>query len=365
MSEKIFNTRIQLKHDTEINWAKALNFIPKAGEVIIYDADENYNYARLKIGDGITPINSLGFFTAGSESIITNKEIDQICFGTLESNSWEKIKELSESGIAKNIWSVGDCKSVHLQGTMGTLELDQTLYLYILGFDHNAENEGYGITFGGFKTAAGSDGIDICLVDSQYGDFSANGTKYFNMNHWGNYNYGGWARCDLRYDILGSTNVAPQGYGAKATKGQVGYDATETCATSPVANTLMSCLPADLRAVMKPITKYTDNVGGENSIEANITAMIDYLPLLAEFEVLGTCTKANSFEQNYQMQYEYFANGNSRVKYQHSMTNSSVLWWVRSPYYNYLSYYCGINSIGDGSGGPSDRSYGIAPILLV
>lgn len=66
MSEKIFNTRIQLKHDTEANWGKALNFIPKAGEIIIYDTDENYNYARLKIGDGVTAINSLSFSTAGA-----------------------------------------------------------------------------------------------------------------------------------------------------------------------------------------------------------------------------------------------------------------------------------------------------------
>lgn len=361
MSEKIFNTRIQQKHDTEVNWAKALNFIPKAGEIIIYDADENYNFVRLKIGDGITPINSLGFL----ESIITNKEIDQICFGTLESNSWEKIKELSESGIAKNIWSIGDCKSVHLQGTMGTLELDETLYLYILGFDHNAEAEGYGITFGGFKTAAGTDGIDICLVDGQYTNFSANGTKYFNINHWGSYNYGGWARCDLRYDILGSTDVAPQGYGAIASSGQVGYAPSSTCATSPIANTLMSCLPADLRAVMKPITKWTDNVGGTSNIETNISAMTDYLPLLAEFEVLGTRTKANNFEQNYQVQYEYYSAGNSKIKYRHSMTMHQSFWYTRSTYDNYPTYFCGINTNGDGSGAPGDRSYGIAPILLV
>lgn len=283
----------------------------------------------------------------------------------LNNNSWQKISEISKAGTARNYWSVGDCKAVHLQGTMGTLELDQTLYLFILGFDHNAETEGYGITFGGFKTAAGSDGINICLVDSQYGNFSNDGIKIFNINHWGSLNYGGWARCDLRYDILGSTDVAPQGYGARASSDQVGYAPSSTCATSPVANTLMSCLPADLRTVMKPITKYTDNVGGANSVETNISAMTDYLPLLAEFEILGTHTKANNFEQNYQIQYEYYSAGNSRVKYQHSMTNSYALWLVRSPYYNYQSYFCGINYNGDGGGGPVDRSYGIAPILLI
>ena len=33
----IINTRIQSKHDTTENWNKAHEFIPKAGEVIIYD----------------------------------------------------------------------------------------------------------------------------------------------------------------------------------------------------------------------------------------------------------------------------------------------------------------------------------------
>ena len=54
------NTRIQLKHDTETNWNKAVNFIPKAGEMIIYDADGT-NPVRIKIGDGITVANNLPF----------------------------------------------------------------------------------------------------------------------------------------------------------------------------------------------------------------------------------------------------------------------------------------------------------------
>ena len=54
------NTRIQLKHDTETNWNKAVNFIPKAGEMIIYDADGT-NSVRIKIGDGITVVNNLPF----------------------------------------------------------------------------------------------------------------------------------------------------------------------------------------------------------------------------------------------------------------------------------------------------------------
>ena len=59
--EKNMNARIQNKHDIEANWNKALNFIPKIGEIIVYDIDDNYNYSRFKIGDGIRTINDLEF----------------------------------------------------------------------------------------------------------------------------------------------------------------------------------------------------------------------------------------------------------------------------------------------------------------
>lgn len=62
MSEKTLNNiRIVHKHDTEENWLKATNFIPKQGELIIYDIDKNYNYERMKIGDGINLVNDLPF----------------------------------------------------------------------------------------------------------------------------------------------------------------------------------------------------------------------------------------------------------------------------------------------------------------
>ena len=305
-----------------------------------------------------------------SETInIVNEETYSIYLSidllTLNSNSWEKISEISQAGTAKNYWSVGDCKSITLSGTMGTLALDTTLWLYILGFDHNAEKEGYGITFGGFKTDSGSSGINVCLIDSKYSSSSTDGTKYFNMHHWDYANYGGWAGSDARYDILGSTDVAPQGYGAKATSGQVGYAPSSNCATSPVADTLMSCLPADLRAVMKPITKYTDNVGGRANTETNVSAMVDYLPLLAEFEIFGSRTYANSYEQNNQVQYEYYSAGNSKVKYRHSATSSTAYWWERSPTYHQANFFCVVGIDGNANTSYAYYPYGIAPALLV
>ena len=140
-------------------------------------------------------------------------------------------------------------------------------------------------------------------------------------------NSGGWKSCNMRYNILGSTNT------------QNG-DATSTTATSPKANTLMSCLPSDLRAVMRPMYIYTDNTGGGSDTASYVTGTLDYLPLLAEYEVHGTRTYANSAEQNNQTQYAYYKNGNSKVKFDHSSTSSAVDWWVRSPRYSNSFRFC-------------------------
>lgn len=58
---KTLKARIVQKHDTEANWKKAINFIPKQAEIIIYDKDEIYDYIRLKVGDGTTKVNDLPF----------------------------------------------------------------------------------------------------------------------------------------------------------------------------------------------------------------------------------------------------------------------------------------------------------------
>ena len=294
--------------------------------------------------------------------------VDDLTFSKAITDSWETISQISASGNAQQYYAVGDCKAIHIAGTVGTLEVDTTLYAVILGFDHNAELEGYGITFGLFE----SDelGVDVALCDANYGSPDTSGLKWFNMNHrqgsdsYG-HNFGGWKGCDMRYDILGSTDVPPSCYGAAATTANVGYDATSTCATNPVANTLMSCLPSDLRSVMKPMTKYTDNAGNASNTEANVTASVDYLPLLSEYEVQGARAYANQYEQTKQAQYAYYASGNGKIKYHHTATSSPVIWCVRSPHYNYSNFFCLVNNYGTVGSASSRYSRGIAPIFLV
>lgn len=75
---KKFDARIQLKHDTKENWDKAVNFIPKAGEIIVYEADTT-NPQRIKIGDGVTTVVNLSYY----DDFITSEEVDIICGGAI------------------------------------------------------------------------------------------------------------------------------------------------------------------------------------------------------------------------------------------------------------------------------------------
>jgi hypothetical protein len=282
----------------------------------------------------------------------------------LDNLTWQQIREISDAGMAKNYWSVGDCKAVHLSGTMGTVDLDETLYTYILGFDHNSELEGSGVHFGGFKTAADSTGVNVCLVDSMQNESPFNGIKYFNMNHFGHTsNHGGWQGTDMRYDILGSTDIAPSNYGTLSASGRTGYAPSSSCTTNPVSNTLMSCLPIELRTVIKPINKYTDNIGGGTSTEECISSMYDYLPLLSEYEIYGVIKGSNTYESNYQKQYEYYAAGNSKVKYGHSTVDTAVVWWTRSP--DCTTYYVRVSQDASSRVSYSSTSNGISPIFMV
>lgn len=275
----------------------------------------------------------------------------------LNENDWSVIRSVSDDNMGSNYWAVGDRKAVTVNGTVGTQSINGTYYAYIIGFNHNSSREGNGITFGTFKTAL-SGGTDICLVDSHYNSYSTGGQKWFNMNHSSNTNSGGWKGCDLRYDVLGSTNVN-------------NGDATATCATSPVSGTLMAALPSDLRAVMKPMNIYTDNTGGGSNNASYVTKSVDYLPLLAECEIFGDgygysgSGYANDAEKNYQQQYQYYKNGNSKVKYRHSSTSSTAAWWGRSPSCGSGDGFCGVTAGGGAGNGDARYSGGLAPAFRV
>ena len=249
----------------------------------------------------------------------------------LNNATWAQIKEVAEKSQGPNYWSVGDTKQITMNGKVsdGLTLSNYSTYVYIIGFDHNKDIEGAGIAFGGFKTAA-SDGTDVALCDSAYPKDKASG-QWFNMNNSAT-NTGGWASCRMRSTTL------------------------------PLVK---SALPSDLQAVLKTTTIYSDNTGGGSDTASYVTATQDELYLLAEFEIFGARTYANSAERNHQQQYAYYVAGNSKIKYRHDSTATAVLWWERSVRATTANYFCFVGTGGAAGFDAAVRTYGLAVAFKV
>ena len=100
--------------------------------------------------------------------------------------------------------------------------------------------------------------------------------------------------------------------------------------------------------------RYTDNTGNVSNTAGAVTATTDWLWLFAEFEVQGSRSWANQYEQNSQKQYDYFKAGNSKVAYRHSSTGTAVWWWLRSASCTNNGTFCDVDTDGgDGGNGAS------------
>lgn len=105
MAEKNIKSRIVHKHDIESNWSKATNFIPKQGEIIIYDIDSNYSYERIKVGDGTTNVNNLPFADANKVDKISGKSLSTNDYTTAEKNKLAGIAEGANKTIVDSALS--------------------------------------------------------------------------------------------------------------------------------------------------------------------------------------------------------------------------------------------------------------------
>lgn len=257
---------------------------------------------------------------------------------TLSSNSWAVIKAVSDAGQGANYWSVGDTKRITLNGKVGAYTFSNfNVDVFILGFNHNSSKEGSNrIHFQIGKVS----GKAVALCDSQYN--GSGSSAMFHMNS-SDSNSGGWNGSYMRKTLLGNSNTPD----------------------STLENSLMAALPSDLLAVMKTVTKYTDNTGGGSNSSGNVTATADYLFLLAEFEVFGTRYWANQYEQNSQKQYDYYKAGNSRVAYNHSAVSTAVWWWLRSARYDYSDIFCDVGTDGSYYLGNAYYSAGLRPGFAV
>lgn len=239
-------------------------------------------------------------------------EISMGIDSSLNNNSWAVISGVAQAGNGASYWSVGDTKDIELNGTVGIRTFsNETFRVFILGFNHNSDIEGNNKIH--FCLGKNTNNDQIALIDSQYPKQGS--TAGFRMNLT-NSNAGGWANSYMRQTLLPSVNTSA---------------------------------PVELQSVIVSTTKYTDNVGnGDNNLQSAVTATEDKMFLMAEFEVHGAETYANTYEQNYQKQYDYFISGNSKIANKDNAVGTACKWWCRSPFGNttLTSGFCYVSETG-------------------
>lgn len=311
---------------TSVNGTCTLT-VPEEGEWMI----------SATLGGGTSVSNTVHVISSYDTSLVFASHI-------LNDNSWETIRRVSDAGQGANYWSIGDRKAVTLNGTVGHLTLSNyTTYAFIIGFNHNSSLEGTNRIHFQLAKSALSGGTDVCFCDSQYGPdsgWSSPGAGYFVINT-SDTNSGGWKSSQMRTNICGTS-------------------------LSSYSGTIIAVIPAELRATLKSVTKYTDNTAnGGGSTASYITATTDYFFLLSEYEVFGSITYANSNEKNKQAQYAYYSAGNSKIKYKHNGTSTAARWWLRSPCASPSSSFVFVGLDGKVYSSYASYSLGFAPGFCV
>lgn len=328
---------------------------------------------------------------------------------SLENTSWDRISAIAQAGEGSLYWDIGDTKTITLNGKVGdylTLNNYQCK-VFILHFNLPDDKiiPQKNIIFGGFKKA--DTDTNIFLADSLFWT-GAHTKKGFNMNHYDYVSNHCWSGTELRYDVLGAVETPPPNYGTdyrvntwwpndtsviydgRDLSPREGADATTTAISNPVANTLMAALPAEFRTVLKLWNRYFDKGGdvywtpsssGSNTKECHrhwetaaedIVKIVDAgVSLLSEFEIFGSCIKANPYEQEHQTYLDYYAQGGPIYKTYHEYLaeNTSYqnhpIWWLASlPYIECPSGFLTVYMY-DANYRSATHSYGLAPIFKV
>lgn len=308
------------------------------GDGVVSATSSNTSIATVSVSANTVTVNAVAAGTvtvtvkvaAGSNHSAPRNETFSVTVNlpnkTLANNSPEMIQQAAQSGQAANYWSVGDRIGIKLNGVVGVLNLNSTYYAIILGFNHNASVEGNKSIH--FQFGKNASGTDIAFTDEGYGNVYANNASARFVMNTTNVNTGGWKSSHMRQTLC---------------------------------EEFFSALPEAWRDVISPCVKYSDNTGGGNDTASYVTPTTDKVWLLSEFEVFGTRYIANSAEKNYQKQYDYYKNGNSKVRHKHNDSSTAVHWWLRSVYCSGTYYFCYVHTGGSDSHSNAHYSWGFAP----
>ena len=294
--------------------------------ISVIELKESGEYAIHAEKDGGTLDTTLTINYTGTYEVQINVPI---LFSTVKT---ESITAITTNGSASSLWAIGDAREVKLNGTVGAYNFsNETTYMFIIAFDHNSSvemNNAHHMICSFAKSAA-TGGKDIAFVDAKYGKLTSD--PAFNMNS-SNTNSGGWASSYMRQTICSQFKNA---------------------------------MPSDLQAVLRSRTIYTDNTGGGTNNSSYVTATTDYVYLPSEFEVQGSRSYANSYEQNHQQQLAYYKNGASKIRYKSNNVSSAAWWWVRSPIYIGSGTFCIVYTDGSPNTNSARGAGGFAPLITL
>lgn len=132
MGEHSLSARMQQKIDTAANWAKATNFVPKKGEIIVYSDGGGVGVPKIKVGDGTTVVGSLKFIE--SDKSLSATDIETALGYKPEEETPKAQTDTAALGtelISSNGWILGTGWSGNLQSgfthTSGTAILSYTM----------------------------------------------------------------------------------------------------------------------------------------------------------------------------------------------------------------------------------------------
>ena len=265
-------------------------------------------------------VNAIGLYTVDCYIAVFNNA------------SYSEISTASRNGTAASMWSIGDAKAVILNGTVGAYIFShETTYMFIAAFDHNSSVEMAGAhhMICSFAKSAATGGKDIAFTDAQYGNSTSGASFHMNASYTNN---GGWKDSYMRQTICSQFKNAIQ---------------------------------ADLQAVLRTRTIYTDNTGGKTNNSSNVTATTDYVYIPSAFEVQGIRSSANSYEQSHEQQLADYKNGASKIRYKSSDVSTAALWWVRSPASTTGNTFCYVDTDGSIYNIAANYVNGFAPLITI
>ena len=293
--------------------------------VTAYNVDTEVSISAVATGKTTISVNVAEGKNYSSASVII--PVETFLIKPLAECAPDEIVEAIQSGKAANAWDVGDFTApMTLNGRIGdalTLENFQVRAM-LIGLNHNTGLESDGKPSAHFVLST--------LVDSNYGRASASGVKFFQHNVAAGSNAGGWSSSNLRENI---------------------------CAD------IFNALPAEWQNIVSICTKYTDNTGGGVDDSSFVTSTSDKIFLLSEYEVFGKKSHANSAEQNFQAQYDYFKNGNSKIRFSHEDGTTACNWWLRSAQCTSSTSFCRVSSEGGINTYNARYSQGITSAFMI